>query len=123
MVQQSSVEQTHGDMEPALLEFLRTKVNSFVKWDLIRFFHDNPHAMETADNIAGYIGRDTRSVESALSGLVDTGVLRVKQVSDQNIYQFSKDPTVRNLVNQFVLACDDRNFRMKAINQVIREMQ
>ncbi len=28
-----------GDMAPQLLEFLKTKVNSFVKWDLVRFFH------------------------------------------------------------------------------------
>ena len=32
-----------GDMAPQLLEFLKTKVNSFVKWDLVRFFHENPN--------------------------------------------------------------------------------
>ncbi len=122
MVQQGSIEQTYNDIEPALLEFLRTRINSFVKWDLIRFFHDNPHAMETAENIARFTARDNRSVESALAGLVDTGVLRLKQVASQRIYQLSNDPGVQDLVERFLLACDDRNFRVRAINQVISEM-
>ena len=41
-----------ADMDPQMLEFLQTKVNSFVKWDLVHFFHDNPHTTDTAENIA-----------------------------------------------------------------------
>jgi len=43
-----------GDMDPGLLDFLKTRVNSFVKWDLVRFFHENPHTTDTAENVARY---------------------------------------------------------------------
>jgi hypothetical protein len=64
------------DIDPRLLEFIRTKVNSFIKWDLVRFFHDNPHTTDTADSIARYTGRDVRTVEPELQQLVSTGVLQ-----------------------------------------------
>ena len=56
-------------------DFLKHKVNSFIKWDLVRFFHDNPHTADTADNIAGYIGRDTKTVQRELDSLVEADVL------------------------------------------------
>ena len=46
------------DMDAQLLDFLKTKVNSFVKWDLVRFFHENPNTADTPDNVARYAGRD-----------------------------------------------------------------
>lgn len=122
MVQQQSASDTQGSIDPKLMEFLREKVNTFVRWDLIRFFHDNPHAMDTAENIAQYIGRDVRPVEAELLGLVDDNILTLTQNAKVRVYALSNDPNVHEVVNRFVLACDDRQFRVKAINQVIRGM-
>jgi len=47
-----------ADLDPELLTFLKGTVNTFVKWDLVRFFHENPHTTDTAENIARYAGRD-----------------------------------------------------------------
>ena len=47
-----------NDIDPRLLELIHTRINSFIKWDLVRFFHDNPHTADTADSIARYTGRD-----------------------------------------------------------------
>ncbi len=122
MVQQHSISDMQGDTDPKLMDFLREKVNTFVRWDLIRFFHDNPHAMDTAENIAHYIGRDVRPVEAELVGLVDDKVLKLNQNASVKVFSLSSDPSVREVVNRFVLACDDRDFRVQAINQVIRGM-
>lgn len=122
MVEQHSVSDMQGDIDPKLMEFLREKVNTFVRWDLIRFFHDNPHAMDTAENIAQYIGRDVRPVEAELAGLVEDKVLKLNQNASVRVYSLSSDPSVRDVVNRFVLACDDRKFRVNVINQVIRGM-
>lgn len=111
------------DIDPKLLEFLRSKVNSFVKWDLVRFFHDNPHAADTAENIARYMGRDLASIADELNGLVTSGVLTQVKVSDRIIYRLASDPSIRDLINAFVRACDDRAFRVKAINHVIHSMR
>jgi hypothetical protein len=111
------------DMDPALLDFLQNKVNSFIKWDLVRFFHDNPNAADTPENIARYTGRDVRMIESELSGLVRAGVLQEKEVSGVRVFTLSKDRQVRQLIENFVAACNDRQFRVKAIYHVIRSMR
>lgn len=111
-----------GDVDPKIMEFLRDKVNTFVRWDLIRFFNDNPHAMDTAENIAHYIGRDVRPVETELMGLVEDKVLKLNQTANVKVFALTSDPNTRDMVHHFVLACDDRQFRVKAINQVIRGM-
>ncbi len=111
------------DMDPHLLDFLQTRVNSFIKWDLVRFFHDNPHAADTAENIARYIGRDARAIAEELDGLVATGVLRQNDVPSTRLYALTSADDVRALVKDFVAACNDRQFRVKAIYHVIRAMR
>lgn len=110
------------DIDPVLLEFLRKKVNSFVKWDLVRFFHDNPHAADTTENIARYTGRDARAIADDLTELAQVGVLEQNLVSGETIYALTSDQAMRELIRTFVLACDDRVFRIKAIYHVIRGM-
>ena len=112
-----------GDMAPQLLEFLKTKVNSFVKWDLVRFFHENPNTTDTAENIARYAGRDVSTIEVELDELVGAGVLHRQTVGDLDVYSLADDPQIRSLVDQFILACDDRQFRVKAIYHIIRGMR
>jgi hypothetical protein len=112
-----------GDMDPDLLEFLKTKVNSFIKWDLVRFFHDNPHSTDTAENVARYVGRDLNAIEAELGELVGTGVLERQRVGDMWVYSLATDADMRKLIDQFILACDDRQFRVKAIYHIIRGMR
>ena len=111
------------DMDPRLLDFIRTKVNSFIKWDLVRFFHDNPHTTDTAEGIPRYTGRDLRSVEPELRELVSSGVLQQTDLDDITVYTLATDAETRRLINKFILACDDRQFRVKAIYHVIRGMR
>jgi len=111
-----------GDMAPQLLEFLKTKVNSFVKWDLVRFFHENPNTTDTAENIARYAGREATAIEVELGELVSAGVLERQRIGELTVYSLANDPAMRSLVQQFVLACDDRQFRVKAIYHIIRGM-
>jgi hypothetical protein len=107
------------DMSPQWQEFLETKVNSFIKWDLVRFFHDNPHIQDTAENIAGFVGRDTKTIIRALDGLVLSRILNTNEHSHVKIYKLTDDAETRSLIHNFVAACFDRNFRVKAIHHVI----
>jgi predicted transcriptional regulator len=109
-----------ADMDPRLLEFLQTKVNSFVKWDLVRFFHDNPHTTDTAENIARYAGRSVETIRAELSELAQGGVLEESQLGDMTVYSLVPDRETRELLDQFVKASDDRQFRVKAIYHIIR---
>jgi hypothetical protein len=109
-----------ADMDPQLLEFLQTKVNSFVKWDLVRFFHDNPHTTDTAENIARYAGRSVETIRAELAELAQDGVLDENQLGDMTVYSLAPDRQIRELLEQFVRASDDRQFRVKAIYHIIR---
>jgi hypothetical protein len=107
------------DMSPQWQKFIETKVNSFIKWDLIRFFHDNPHIQDTAESIASYVGRDTQTVIRELDGLVSNHVLMSNDHTHVKIYQMTDDLETRDLIRDFVAACFDRSFRVKAIHYVI----
>ncbi len=114
---------TSNLMSDNIVEFLQKKVNSFIKWDLIRFFHDNPHTKDTSENLAQYIGRDARTIERELMALVKTRVLAVEEISGLRVYALAQDEAVRETINQFMEACHDREFRVEAINRVIQQMQ
>jgi hypothetical protein len=109
-----------GDMDPDLLQFLKSHITSFVKWDLMRFFHDNPYTTDTAENIARFIGRDRETVADELAEMVEGGVLRSSKIGDLIVYTLATDAHIRALMDRFVLACDDRQFRIKAIYHIIR---
>jgi hypothetical protein len=112
-----------AETDDRLLDFVRSKVDSFVKWDLVRFFHDNPYAADTAENIAHFAGRDARAVERELQELVNSGVLDVNLAGNRRVYRYTKSEETRDLVRTFVIACDDRDFRVRAINLVIEGLQ
>jgi DNA-binding transcriptional regulator YhcF (GntR family) len=104
-------------------EFLRTKINSFIKWDLVRFYHDNPHTRDTAENIAKSIGREMQTIERELQNLAAAKILRVQQIRGVNVYLYGDDLELRDLIHRFMEACQDRDFRAKAIQHVVRAMQ
>ncbi len=106
-----------------LLDFVRQKLNSFVKWDLVRFFHDNPFAADTAENIARYTGREPFLVQNDLGALTVDGIVQVNNIAERQVYRLGKDPDVRELIHSFVIACDDSKFRERAIREVIEGLQ
>jgi hypothetical protein len=112
-----------ADMDPELLEFLRTKVNSFVKWDLIRFFHDNPHTTDTAEGIAWHARRDAEAMQAELAELAAEGILVQAQRDGTTVYSLANDRRVRDVIRRFIEASDDRQFRVKAIYHVLRSMR
>ena len=111
------------DMDARLLDFLRNQVNSFVKWDLVRFFHENPNTTDTAENLARYAGRDPSAIEKELHELAESKVLNRETLGEMTVYSLATDREMRGLIEQFVLACDDRQFRVKAIYHIIRGMR
>ena len=111
------------DMDARLLDFIKTKVNSFIKWDLVRFFYENPNTTDSVENIAKYAGRNAAAVQSELEELVESGVMERGLVEGIPVYSLASDEEMRQLVNEFILACEDRHFRVKAVYHIIRGMR
>lgn len=116
-------DQVMDDIDPRFLELIHNKVNSFIKWDIVRFFHDNPHTTDTADGIARYTGRDILVVEPELEQLAKSGVLETTELGEMLVYTLTAEAEMRNLIHGFVLACNSRQFRVKAIYHVIQGMR
>ena len=112
-----------NDMDPPLLDLVKTKVNSFIKWDLVRFLRENPNTADTAENIAKYIGRNATTVEPELRELVDCQIMEVKSVDGLTVYSLTTDADTRDLLDRFVTACEDRHFRVKVIYHIVRGMR
>ena len=111
------------DMPEDLLDFVKTKINSFIKWDLVRFFHENPHTIDTVENIAKYAGRSLSVVAPELEDLEGSGIMMRSMVNDQVVYYLTENETMRELIDRFIIACEDRHFRVKAVYHIIRGMQ
>lgn len=112
-----------NDMDPPLLDLVKTKVNSFIKWDLVRFLRENPNTADTAENIAKYVGRNAATVEPELLGLVDSDIMEVKSVDGMQVYSLTTDDSTRELLDRFITACEDRHFRVKVIYHIVRGMR
>jgi len=112
-----------NDMDPTLLEFVKNKVNTFIKWDLLRFFHENPNTSDTAENIARYVGRSATAVKTEAQQLVESGLMDIRTVDDLPIYTLTRNEQARQLINRFLHACEDRNFRVKVVYHIIRGMR
>jgi hypothetical protein len=112
-----------NDMDPDLLAFVKAKVNSFIKWDLVRFFSENPHTADTVENIAKYAGRNSAAVKPELEDMVASGMMEKRELEGVSIYSLAKNEDMRELVNRFIAACEDRHFRVKAVYHIIRGMR
>lgn len=112
--------QLMADIDPQLLQFLTEKVNSFVKWDLARFFYENPHTTDTAQNIARYTGRNAEEVRHELAVLAEDGLLEEHQLGNLTVYSLTSDRATRQKLRQLVVSADDRQFRLKILYHIVR---
>lgn len=114
-----------NDIDPVLLTFIKQTVNSFIKWDLVKFFQQNPHTTDNADNIAKYIGRHGEDVQPELDNLTMNGIIIKTALKDggEAIYTLTNDDVLRGLMAQFIKACENRHFRVKAVYHIIQKEQ
>ena len=111
------------DLEPTMLDFIKTNVNSFTKWDLIRFFYKNQHTIDTAEKIAQYAGRTVPVIVRGLDDLVDSGIMVKRGVEGVLTYSLGNDEKTWALMSEFVSGCEDRDFRIKVIYHIVHEIQ
>ena len=64
-----------------------------------------------------------KEIQQELAQLAESGVLQRETVGEMTIYSLATDPEMRDLIEQFVIACNDRQFRVKAIYHIIRGMR
>lgn len=110
------------EIEPDLLEFINNKVNTFVKWDLIRFLYNNPNTADTAERLARYAGRSPDVIRAELEEMVREGLVDVRIIAGIPIYSLSQNEEMRKMIDKFLKACEDRQFRVKVVYHIMKNM-
>jgi hypothetical protein len=108
------------DMEPDLLSFIKKHVNSFTRWDLLKFFYQNPGAWDTAKSLANCIGRRAERVEAEVVQMAQEGLLRRDERGAEAVYTLTQDAETLTLVEQLVSGSRERTFRMKLVYHILR---
>lgn len=103
-----------------ITQFVYDRLNTLTKWEIGRFFNENPYALETADTLMAATHRSADDITPALEQLADCGVLLREERPGIIAYRLSADPHLRALLAEFVSACDDRDFRARLIHDVLR---
>lgn len=108
------------DMDDDLLGLLKDGLDSFIKWDVIKFFYLHPNAIYPARDLAHQMNRDAASLETELNELAAAGIIDCCQGDPQPMFSRAKDPAACRLVEKFMRACEDRYFRMKVVYHILR---
>ena len=58
-----------------------------------------------------------------LEELVESGIMKKSLLGENHIYSLEADETMQELVDRFIIACEDRHFRVKAVYHIIRGMR
>ncbi|MBU0493586.1 MAG: hypothetical protein KKA73_14965 [Chloroflexi bacterium] len=109
-------------MDADLLRLVKNWLDSFVKWDVLRFLCQQPDAVYPADALAQRIRRDRNALEAEVTPLIRAGLVGCYWMRGQLAFALAADPAARQLAAKFVRACEDRYFRMKVLYHILRNM-
>ena len=123
MQRENLTSRIYNDMDPALLSFLKKYVTSFIKWDLMHFFHKNPHTIDSVENIARYTGRAPDIVQGELEELAHNRLLEKTEMGEMVIYALTSSSQMQDQLEKFIKASQEKEFRIRATYHVIRDIR
>ena len=108
------------EMDPRVLELIKSHITTFTRWDIIRFLHENPNTQDTAESLARYVGRDPQVIVHEARELELERILESETQGTHTVYRLAEDADLRGLIATLVEAARDRTFRMKLVYHILR---
>ena len=108
------------EMDPRVLDFIKQHVNTFTRWDLIRFLCENEKTEDTAENLARYIGRSSQAIRREVDEMTAEGILTRTATGSVPVYMLTNDAEIRQIVATLVKSARERTFRMKLVYHILR---
>jgi hypothetical protein len=102
----------------ATTHFVDRYVRSLLTWDVLVFFHRNPDAVLDLDGLAARLGRHTEDLQSECDDLCRDRILQCAG----GLIRYRPDPAMRDSVETFVNACQDRGRRLALIAMVLHKI-
>ena len=104
-----------GVLGPTVTRFVERHIRSLLAWDIVVFFHRNPTAVLDVPGLSSRLGRRVEEVEPEVGDLCDGDILNCTG----GLIRYDPTPELRDQVEQFVDACQDRGRRLALIAQVL----
>ncbi len=100
---------------------LLPQLDSFVKWELLRFLHDNPDLEADIEDLARYTGRDETELKPAARALHTAGLFRQGEGEFGYTYSLTSDEKMRELVDHLVKGfVADRLVRLAISSHILK---
>lgn len=101
------------------LKIVSLGMNSFTKWDLIKFFYDYPENYFSISELAETLRRAQEQLRRDLAALLEAGICQEKSKGSGE-YQFTRDAYLRERVEDFFRFCKTEQGRIKAVCQILK---
>jgi len=104
-----------GVLGPTVTRFVEIHVRSLLAWDIVVFFHRNPTAVLDIAGLSTRLGRRVEEVKPEIDELCQGQILDCTD----GVIRYVPPPELRNEVQMFVEACQDRSRRLALIAHVL----
>lgn len=101
------------------LKIISLGMNSFTKWDLVKFFHEHPDSFFSSRELSKILRRSQEQLQLDLNSLALSGIC-LEKTKDSGEYQFTRDGYLRQRVEDFFRYCKTEQGRIKAICQILK---
>ncbi len=102
-------------VDPVLVGFVDTHVKSLAAWDILLFFHRNSDEVLDLEALASRLGRRPGELRVDIDRLCEDAIL----CSKDGEVCYAPAPEMREAVDRFAEACQDRAKRMVFVAQVL----
>ncbi len=104
---------------PEVETFLQHVADSFIKIELIKFFHRNQRLLGTVEDIALAIGRDKRTTARAVPHLLAAGVLKANGRGGAALWSYDPDPEMMQRIDAFLAYYKTEKGRRAIVHRVL----
>jgi hypothetical protein len=107
-----------GVLGPSVMQFVEGHVRSLLTWDILVYFHKNPDTAVDHAALALRLGRRPDELAPEVQALCEGGVLRC----EGGVVRYDPEPPMREIIADFVDACQDRGRRLALIALVLHKI-
>ena len=106
--------------------FLHRHVNSFVKWEIIRFFHANPRAGFTLGELSKIFSRTLKQLKMDIRELSEGGLIKQQKQEGTTVFRCDlsdsdpKEKKMKTLMDNFITLCQTRPGRLRVIYKMLK---
>lgn len=83
-------------VDPDTLDFIQRYLTTYTKWEMLKYFAENPSAVETPRAFARRLNKDVRQMSEALKSLARTGILTNGRGSEDEGYTLTTEESPRS---------------------------